>query len=184
MILGFVAQFGAACGNAHTGDMSMSGGDNTNTVTQLEVTNAAYRNLANSADLKVAGSVPSGRLSFLYVTFFDPAGSQVEVDTNGDGKPDTATMNVPVDNDATGQTFFVDIALNESMVANIHRLGIQVVDENGDLSNTVYADLNDIPQVSLGALCDLRGFNSCPIGSGCKESTSDWQARCIGDSVP
>lgn len=170
----------AGCGNTQAG--SIYSDESTAAVTQFEVTDAAYFNSNNGAEFMVAGDVPSGELSYVHVTFFDANDSPVEVDTNNDGIPDASAMDLPASHDTTGQEFFVQVQWGDSLSSQASRVGAQAVDQEGNLSNTVYADLDGRPTLNLGDACDLRGFNVCPDGSTCGYAPGNWQAHCIANS--
>lgn len=137
-----MAQLGVACTNAQTGDMSLSGEGSASTDAQLEITNATCNSSSVGTDLTLTGNVPSGRLSLVRVSFFSASGDPAKVNTNGDGVPDATVIDIPVDHDANGQTFSIDVPLNKTIVANVSRVGIQVVNQDGDPSNIVYANLD------------------------------------------
>ncbi len=170
-----------ACGNTKTGSM-YSDDSNLATATQLQVTNAAYFSSNGGVELLLAGEVPSGELSVVHLTFFDTQGRPERVDTNGDGVPDSTSWDLPGSSYTNGQAFFVELQWDAGWGSGVFRVGAQVVDHDGDLSNTVYADLDSRPNLKLGDTCDPRGFDVCPDGSTCKSAPGDWQAHCIAAS--
>lgn len=170
-----------ACGNTQAGSTYSDEGDLA-MATSLQVTNAAYFSSSNQVEFLVAGDVPSGELTSVHLTFFDENGRPVQVDTNDDGKPDATALDLPGSNYTTGQAFFVQIRWNASLSERVHRVGAQVVDHDGNLSNTVYADLDNRPTLEIGDACDPRGFDLCPNDSTCKRVSGDWQAHCFADS--
>jgi hypothetical protein len=177
-----VTALALACGNTQAGS-SYSDQGNTASVSQLQVTETAFYGSTNGAEFLIAGEVPSGELSFVHLTFFDAEGRPAQVDTNNDGTLDATSLDIPASQATTGQEFFQQIQLSESLTSNVHRVGAQVVDRDGNLSNTVYADIDGRPSLNLGDPCDPRGFNVCPDKSTCRPRPSDWQAHCIANSA-
>jgi hypothetical protein len=170
-----------ACGNTKTGSM-YSDDSNLATATQLQVTNAAYFSSNGGVELMLAGEVPSGELSVVHLTFFDREGRPERVDTNDDGMPDSTAWDLPGSSYTNGQAFFVEIHMDPSWGNSVFRVGAQVIDSDGNESNTVYADLDSRPNLKLNDPCDPRGFDVCPDGSTCKSVPGDWQAHCIAAS--
>jgi hypothetical protein len=174
-----VAVLAFGCGNTQAG--STYSDESSATVSQFQVTDAAYFKSGNGTEFLVAGDVPCGELSLVRVSFFDVNSNPVEVDTNNDGIPDATIMDLPASHDTTGEGFFLQAQWNESLSAQVNRVGAQAVDQDGNLSNTLYANLDARPVLTLGDAFDLRGFDVCPDGSTCKVSSSDWQAHCIAN---
>jgi hypothetical protein len=169
------------CGNTHPG-ATYSDEGNAASVSQLQVTDTAYFSSNGGVEFLVAGDAPSGELSFVHLTFFDADGRPIQVDTNNDGTPDATSMDMPASSDVTGQEFFMQFQWDESLSTEADRVGAQAVDYQGNLSNTVYADLDGRPRLNLGDPCDLRGFDACPEETTCQLLGGDWQTHCIANS--
>lgn len=176
-----VALFAFGCGNTRAG-AAYTEESSTAAVSQLQVTDTAYFSSSDGVEFLVAGDVPSSELSFVHLTFFDADGRPTAIDTDNDGISDATSKDIPASHDTTDPKFFLQFQWDELMRAHVHRVGAQAVDSDGNLSNTVYADLDGRPVSKLGDPCDVRGFDVCQDDSTCKLAPGDWQASCIANA--
>ncbi|HVU04110.1 MAG TPA: hypothetical protein VHE30_20270 [Polyangiaceae bacterium] len=133
----------------------------------------------------VAGSDADENVVFLSVTVSDAGGAPVQAfDTNLDGVPDSAEARLFFDADVRGTSPFSATATLRGVLAvfpTIAHASMHLVDEAGNESGVVEADVTPQIERSLGDGCDPAVLEDrCPMGTAC----SGDPATCVDGTAP
>ncbi len=136
------------------------------------ITRAGYYSDELGPRVLIEGSDPDDDANGYKIEFFDAAGQPFSYDDDNDPMtPSVSSFSQQVDVSATGGTFFFRFDPTSFFVDMVPKVRLTVTDLGGNSSTPVDKQLNDgssgAPQVNMGAQCDSRGFNRCPMNDVC-----------------
>ncbi|MCC7073911.1 MAG: hypothetical protein IT383_21565 [Deltaproteobacteria bacterium] len=129
--------------------------------------------------LLVQGAEPDDDLAELHVELLDVDGGAVELDTDGDLMPDTATFVVPAA--AAQGSFLVVLEMGVGLHETVQRVAVTPVDAAAHAGERVEVALATTPVRGLGASCSPEGFDTCAVDAVCMPGLPGVANNCMSE---
>lgn len=129
--------------------------------------------------LLVIASDPDDDVKSFHLQFLDASGPVNVIDADGNGTPDSSTLERDIEEVGSGGTVFFSVSLSANVAMLATKVAITLTDRASLTGAATQVDKTAAPERAANATCDTRQFDRCVSGTVCSATGTSVTGKCV-----